>query len=46
MNALDAIAADLEIVNQARDAATGAVNNKINSVTDAAKSRVRGLLGN
>jgi hypothetical protein len=44
-NALDALAADLEIVNKARDAATGAVNNKINSVTDAAKNRVRSLLG-
>ena len=48
-NALDAIAAERDLVKRAKDAATGAVNNavnnKINSVTDAAKSRVRGLLG-
>ena len=48
-NALDALADDLNLVKQAKDAALGAVNNtvndKINSVTDAAKSRVRSLLG-
>ena len=44
-NALDALAAERDLVKQAKDAATGAVNNKINSVTDAAKSRVRSLLG-
>jgi hypothetical protein len=48
LNALDAIAAETDIVNQARNAAQGAVNNistEIDSVTDAAKSRVRNLLG-
>ena len=48
LNALDAIAAQTDIVNQARNAAQGAVNNistEIDSVTDAAKSRVRNLLG-
>ena len=45
-NALDVIAAETAIINQATNAAKGVVNNKINSVTDAAKTRVRGLLGN
>ena len=45
-NALDALAAQAAVVNQARDAALGGVNNAVNSVTDAAKSRVRSLLGN
>jgi hypothetical protein len=45
-NALDAIAAQAAVVNQARDAALGNVNNAVDSVTDAAKSRARSLLGN
>ena len=45
-NALDVIAAETAIINQATNAAKGVVNDKINSVTDAAKTRVRGLLGN
>jgi hypothetical protein len=44
-NALDALAAQAAVVNQARDAALGKVNKAVDSVTGAAKSRVNNLLG-
>jgi hypothetical protein len=44
-NALDALAAQAAVVNQARDAAIGEVNKAVDSVTGAAKSRVNNLLG-
>ena len=48
MNALDVIAAEQKVINDAREAAQGALNNatsELNSVTNAAKARVRSLLG-
>lgn len=44
-NALDVLAAQAEVVNQARDAALGGVNRAVDSVTGATKSRVNKLLG-
>ena len=44
-NALDALAAQAAVVNQAKDAAIGGVNKAVDSVTGAAKSRVNKLLG-